>query len=80
VEAGGSAVLVAGDLAHHPAEGEDLGLITSYDEDRERGLATRADRLRAAAREETVLATAHFVEPFGRIEPGPGGLTWAPVA
>jgi glyoxylase-like metal-dependent hydrolase (beta-lactamase superfamily II) len=79
VEAGGPAVLVAGDLAHHPAEVEDLDLLTSYDEDPELGLATRAGRLRAAAREETVLATAHFVEPFGRIEPAPSGLTWAPV-
>ena len=76
VEAGGPAVLVAGDLAHHPAEVEDLGLLTSYDGDPELGRATRADRLRTSARERTVLATAHFVEPFGRIAPSARGLEW----
>jgi len=73
-------MIVSGGENVFPAEVEDLRLLTSYDEDPELGLATRAGRLRAAAREETVLATAHFVEPFGRIEPAPSGLTWAPVA
>jgi glyoxylase-like metal-dependent hydrolase (beta-lactamase superfamily II) len=80
VEAGDGAVLVAGDLAHHPAEVEDLNLLTSYDEDRELGRTARAAQLRAAADDGIVLATAHFVEPFGRIEPRHAGLTWAPVA
>ena len=80
VDAGGPVVLVAGDLAHHPAEVADPGLMTTYDDDPRSGRETREAELRNAAVEGTVLATAHFVEPFGRIEHCSNGLTWAPVA
>ncbi|NBM16235.1 MBL fold metallo-hydrolase [Streptomyces sp. GC420] len=64
VRVGDGALLVAGDVLHHPVQLADPTAAYLYDEDRERATATRQAVLEALAASGGVLATAHFPEPF----------------
>lgn len=58
---------MTGDLVLHPVQLDDPAVRYLYDDDPDRAAATRAEVLAELRAEHTILATAHFSEPFLRL-------------
>jgi glyoxylase-like metal-dependent hydrolase (beta-lactamase superfamily II) len=75
VTAGDEHLVVAGDVANHPLQVTRQNRRSFADADPSMAAATRRELFHRAERARAVVATAHFADPFGRIEGG----RWEPI-
>jgi len=75
VTTGDEHVVVAGDVANHPLQVQRPDRRSFADADPARATVTRRELFNRAERARAVVATAHFADPFGRIEAG----RWEPI-
>ncbi len=81
VETGGPALVISGDLLHHPFQLARPRVSEVADIDRPLAVRTRSDFFTHHSKAATVVAGTHFpIAPLGRIEPSAGAWRWTPVA
>lgn len=79
VDSSGARAVVSGDTANHPVQVTLPMIVSGTDVDPEFAVRTRTDLLDRAEREDRLLITAHFPEPFGRITTVDGTRTFSPA-
>lgn len=67
VDSAGAGGIIAGDTVNHPAQVRQPAIASGSDDDPELAIRTRTELLERAEREERMLVTAHFPDPFVRI-------------
>jgi glyoxylase-like metal-dependent hydrolase (beta-lactamase superfamily II) len=79
VDSRGERAIVSGDTANHPVQVTMPTIASGTDADPELAVRTRIDLLDRAEREDRLLITGHFPEPFGRITNAGGSRTFSPA-
>jgi len=79
IDSSGERALISGDLVNHPAQLLQPGLAGTTDVDPELASATRASWLERIEREGSIVAPAHFAEPFGRFTRDGDRHRWEPL-
>lgn len=79
IDSNGDRAVVSADLVNHPAQLMQPGLAGASDMDPDRAIATRASWLERIEREGSVVAPAHFAEPFGTMTRDGERRRWEPL-
>jgi glyoxylase-like metal-dependent hydrolase (beta-lactamase superfamily II) len=79
LDSGGARGLLAGDTVNHPVQIAQPTVASGSDDHPELASRTRTNLLDRAEREDRLLITAHFPEPFGRITTQDGTRTFSPA-
>jgi glyoxylase-like metal-dependent hydrolase (beta-lactamase superfamily II) len=79
VDSRGERAIVSGDTANHPLQVTAPTIVTGTDADPELAVRTRIDLLDRVEREDRLLITGHFPEPFGRITNAGDSRTFSPA-
>jgi len=78
VDSRGERAILAGDIANHPVMLLSPGVNGDTDHDPELALRTRAALVDAITREDRLVASSHFAEPFGRYVADGTRHLWVP--
>jgi glyoxylase-like metal-dependent hydrolase (beta-lactamase superfamily II) len=78
LDSGDQRAVLSGDLANHPAQTADPSWRSGADMEPDRAAATRAAWFDDIERSESMLCTAHYPEPFGRLRRDDGLRVWSP--
>lgn len=78
IDSNGERAVLSADLVNHPAQLMQPGLAGASDMDPERANATRASWLERIERDGSIVAPAHFPEPFGRVVRDGAARRWVP--
>jgi glyoxylase-like metal-dependent hydrolase (beta-lactamase superfamily II) len=76
ISSGGGGLIVAGDVANHPLQVSRPDRRSFADSDPAAAAATRRATFERASREDSLIATAHFPQPFGHVVDS----RWSPIA
>jgi glyoxylase-like metal-dependent hydrolase (beta-lactamase superfamily II) len=81
VSDGGAALLLSADTINHPAQLREPELTTGPDDDVEGASQARRMLIADLVDSGSVLAPAHFAEPFGHLVSGgrSGPIEWVPM-
>lgn len=79
VDSSDERAIVSGDTANHPLQVTLPEIACATDNDADLAVGTRTELLDRAEREDRLLITAHFSQPFGRITNRDGSRTFSPA-
>ena len=79
VDSGDERAIVSGDTANHPVQVTLPEIASATDNQAELAVRTRMELLDRAEREDRLLITGHFPQPFGRIRTEEGSRTFSPA-
>ncbi len=79
LDSGGERGFLAGDTVNHPVQITQPTVASGSDADPELAVSTRTDLLDRTEREDRLLITSHFPQPFGRITTEDGTRTFSPA-